>query len=119
MTAERTVSTDLELLSVLSAITFPNSSLNLGWRYSFQCGTGTGWLLQLQFQRIDCHTGEMGVGNSRYEYIANGATVSAVVKTAWLLFKTTVEHEMMEAFHWEGKRIFNPHNTVQQLASLQ
>lgn len=29
-----------------------------------------------------------------------------------------VRHELMEAFHWEGHRVFNPHNTIGQLASI-
>lgn len=78
-----------------------------------------GFFVHVEFNRPDTNTGEMGVGKGRKEFIALDSSVSSIVKTAWLLIELVVRHELMEAFHWNGKRIFNPHNTVESLASIQ
>jgi len=36
-----------------------------------------------------------------------------------LLIELVVRHELMEAFRWQDKRIFNPHNSIEALASIQ
>lgn len=61
----------------------------------------------------------MGTGRGRKEFIAAGSSESGAVKTAWLLVELVVRHELMEAFNYKGKRIFNPHNSVHALASIQ
>jgi hypothetical protein len=48
-----------------------------------------------------------------------GATLSGVVKTAWLLVELMVRHELMEGFRFDDSRIFNPHNSVLDLATVQ
>ena len=133
---EPTVKTDVQLLEVLKEITFKNTVLDFKWRFEFEkviigkprspyesglmAGSQReGWLLWVSFERPDTITGEIGRGRGRDEIVWRGATVSAVVKTAWVLVELMVRHELMEGFRWEDARIFNPHNSVYALAGLQ
>ncbi|HVI41833.1 MAG TPA: hypothetical protein VM577_14365, partial [Anaerovoracaceae bacterium] len=50
---------------------------------------------------------------------AVGAYESGVVKTGWVLAEMIVHHELMEAFHYKGSRIFDPHNTTEELSVPQ
>lgn len=109
-----------DLQAILDKISFENSILDFQWRYRFRPyrneeGEAEGWLLWVEFMRPDIHTGEMGWGRGRDEVIRVGAYEGSVVKTAWVLFRMVVEHEMMEGFQYEGSRIFNPHRTIPEL----
>jgi hypothetical protein len=99
-----------------------NTSLDFKWRFEIedaQRGGQPAWHVRVGFERPDTDTGKVGVGYGRWEIIAGGTTESGVVKTAWLLIELVVRHELMEAFRWRGKRIFNPHNSIYDLADVQ
>jgi hypothetical protein len=123
--SEDTVKTSEELRKVLSEVTMRNSVLDFKWEFHIGVvrritGVGDdGWLVQVSFERPDTATGIVGVGFGRKEFVPYGATVSGVVKTAWLLIELMVRHELMEGFRWRGCRIFNPHHRVDELASIE
>lgn len=77
-----------------------------------------GWTIATTFQRPDTDTGEIGRGKGRPWFIAVGSSESSVVKTAWLACKQIVEHELMEAFLFEGVRPFDPHAEIRDLTSM-
>ena len=109
---------------LLSEISFKNTVLDFKWKFEyepvFDHGQNLiGWFVQALFERPDTHTGEIGIGRGRKEFVPLGTTDSGVVKTCWLLVELVVRHELMEGFRWQDKRIFNPHNTIQALASIQ
>lgn len=121
---EPTVKTEAELTKVLSEISFKNTVLDFKWKFEFSkmyesYSNRHGWLLWVSFERPDTITGELGRGRGRDEIVWYGATVSGVVKTAWVLVELMVRHELMEGFRWRNARIFNPHNSVFALAGLQ
>lgn len=122
MTQEITIENQAALRHVLDGITFAPSCLDMGWQWEIETlyvvpgGVVRGWLVNTTFRRPDTRTGEIGTGTGRKEFIAVGATESAVVKTAWLLAELIVRHELMEAFLYRGVRIFNPHHTVEELS---
>mgnify|MGYP003337638828 CR=1 FL=1 len=133
---DQPITTVEELQSVIKEITMENTALDFKWRFVVEpvpasnsyvysehnhCleSASQGWFVQVEFQRPDTATGEMGIGRSRKEFVAKGTWVSGLVKTCWLLLELTVRHELMEAFHWRNKRIFNPHNSVFDLARIQ
>jgi hypothetical protein len=129
-----------DLQTVLSRISFAPSCLDMGWEFDVEelpctaagaaavrdhaacttCGGARkrGWLVSTTFQRPDTQTGEIARGRGRKEFIAIGATLSSVVKTAWLLCRLIVEHELHEAFLFDGKRVFDPHKTVDELTPI-
>jgi hypothetical protein len=124
---DESIDHEAQLRDVLDNITFKNSVLDFRWRYMFQDFNsegydgiidkrGPGWLVRVEFWRPDIITGAMGWGHGREEVIYRGASESAVVKTAWVLFRFIIEHEMMEGFQYKGVRIFNPHRTVGELS---
>lgn len=114
---------DIAMLEgVLSEISFQNTCLDFKWQFEITPNNdpnNPGWFVNVAFQRPDTHTGEIGTGRGRKEFIAKGAYQSGIVKTGWLLVELVVRHELMEGFHWRGKRVFNPHNSVHSLASIQ
>lgn len=124
---EPTVNTKEELEKVLSEISFVNTVLDFKWKFEYKPVVmydenhlpRDAWLVWVSFERPDTITGEMGRGRGRDEIVWVGATVSGVVKTCWVLVELMVRHELMEGFRWKNKRIFNPHNSVFALASLQ
>ena len=110
-----------QLRAVLDQISFAPSCVNMGWQWQIeelrlQSGDLRGWLVNTTFRRPDTHTGEIGVGAGRKELVAFGASESAVVKTCWLLAELIVRHELMEAFLYQGVRIFNPHHSIAELS---
>jgi hypothetical protein len=124
---ERIVTNRMILQQILAEVTFAPSCLNMGWGWEVENvyspptgdlpGERKGWLVNTTFRRPDTNTGEMGTGRGRQEFIARGTSESGVVKTAWLLAELIVRHELMEAFLYKGVRIFNPHNTVEELSA--
>ena len=118
---EKTLKTTAELRAVLDQITFAPSCLDMGWAWEIEelhlpDGALKGWLVNTTFQRPDTHTGIVGTGRGRKEFLAFGASESGAVKTAWLLAELIVRHELMEAFRYRGVRIFDPHHTVDELS---
>jgi hypothetical protein len=130
------VFTEDQLRAILNDVSFENTSLDFKWKFEFEpiitpgrSDSGKmsvvykpelyGWFLNVAFERPDTETGKIGIGRGRKELVQVGAWESGVVKTCWLLVELVVRHELMEAFRWRGKRIFNPHNSVHKLASIQ
>ena len=121
--SERTILTRDELIETLLEIKMSNTAVfNFRWHFQTHICNDLempGFFVRVGFERPDTNTGVVGLGYGRWEYIAQGTTISGVVKTAWLLIELVVRHELMEAFRWKDKRIFNPHNSVESLASIQ
>lgn len=118
MLKEQQINSREELLTTLSDISMVNTALDFQWKFEIETCC-KGWFVNVAFNRPDTNTGEMGTGRGRQEYISKGSYESSVIKTAWLLIELVVRHELMEAFRWRGVRIFDPHNSVYQLASIQ
>jgi hypothetical protein len=70
---------------------------------------------QIQCERMDIITGEMGMGYGGKAYLSEHATDSELVGTIFALYKAYVEHEARETFKYRGKRIFGPHIKVEAL----
>ena len=119
---EPAVNNKVELNKVLSDITFVHTVVDFKWRFEHKKTKIDGrdaWLLWVSFERPDTITGEIGRGRGRDEIVWKGTSVSGVVKTCWVLVELMVRHELMEGFRWKNARIFNPHNSVFDLAGLQ
>lgn len=133
---DKTINNKYDLDNVIREITFQNTVLDFKWVFIIEdihvvdtwdymgnilekVPYRKGWLIHVTFERPDTITGKIGRGRGRDEIIWAGATESAVVKTCWLLVELMVRHELMEGFNYQGRRIFNPHNTVQELISVQ
>lgn len=71
--------------------------------------------LQLEVDRPDCFTGEMGVGKSGKTYLSEHQTDSEILRKALGLFLAFEEHEVREDFKWNGRAIFGPHIDIQAL----
>lgn len=114
---------------ILNAIKIGPSCLDMGWEWTveevlygqdgFEGGVLKGWLIGTTFRRPERDSGTIGTGRGRDWWIPVGTTESAIVKTAFVACKMIVEHELLEAFHYLGERIFDPHNTVASLVGLQ
>ncbi len=119
--SETVIETAEQLRAVLDQISFAPSCVNMGWQWQIeelrlQSGCLRGWLVNTTFRRPDTRSGEVGIGTGRKELITFRATESAVVKTCWLLAELIVRHELMEAFLYQGVRLFDPHHSVAELS---
>lgn len=111
-----------QLAEVVARISFAPNCIDMGWAWNLhqvEADPSKGWLIATTFQRPDRETGKISRGMGRDWYIAYNATTSSVVKTCFAACKMILEHEVMEAFLYKGARIFDPHNTVEELTSLQ
>src|SRR4051812_14060619 len=118
---DSTIRTTVELRAALQRVSFAPSCVNMGWAWEAEelprpDGSLKGWLVNTTFQRPDTDSGAVGTGRGRQEFVAVGTSVSGVVKTAWLLAELIVRHELMEAFLFDGNRVFDPHKTVEELS---
>lgn len=102
------------LNKILSAITFAPSCVDMGWRWEIY-EADNGHLIRTVFRRPDTVSGVVQEGFGRWWHLPSDVTESGVVKTAYAAMRMILEHELMEAFLYEGKKIFNPHHTVEDL----
>lgn len=101
-----------EIKETLKEISFAPSNLDMGW--TFQIKTSKiydddivlekGFVIRTTFMRPDILTGEMDKGYGRWMYIPENISKDDLVK-----------HELMEAFLYEIKRIFDPHKSLKDL----
>lgn len=108
---------------ILGQIKLSESVLDFNWVFKYEDSYDfnsdvQGWFVWVEFDRPDIDTGKVGTGKSRKEFVPKGTWTSGVVKTCWLLLELTIRHELMEAFTFQGARIFNPHNSVFDLAKI-
>ncbi len=112
-----------QLHEVLSRISYAPSCIDLNWNFEVEEVIHDteydykfiGWHIRTTFRRPDTNTGELSVGHGRWEFIESGSSPDAVIKTCWLLLELIVRHELMEMFLVDGKRIFNPHKSIEDL----
>jgi hypothetical protein len=71
--------------------------------------------IQCSYQAACTVTGKDAVWKGRKWYLSDHMTPDEVVKTCYAAFKAAVEHEVMEGFHFDGQRVFNPHTPFQTL----
>lgn len=112
--------------NILAKVAFRPSCVNLDWKWELKPVYSappesdiSGWLIRTSFVRPDTDSGEIQRGFGRWEYVEKGTSISGVVKTCWLLAELIVRHELMEAFTYEGSKIFDPHHAVGILKSAQ
>lgn len=78
---------------------------------------GNLWI-QVGTMRPDTYTGQQELGKGGKAYVSTYATHDEVVKKIFGLIMAYVEHETREGFKWKGRRIFNPHVTIEALHSV-
>lgn len=78
---------------------------------------GSIWV-QVGTERPDTYTGEIAVGKGGKAYLSPHATDDETVKKVFSLCMSYVEHETREGFKYKGRRIFNPHITLEALYSI-
>ena len=105
-----------EVKKILSNINFASySCIDMGWDFEVII-EGKFYLMRTSFMRKDIITGEFGKGWGRFHTTPiDGATETSIVMTAWVCVKMIVDHELMESFEYKGKKVFNPHKTLDQL----
>jgi hypothetical protein len=126
MSDEYQVKSVVDIKKILAEISFAPSCVDMGWEWEVKLinedvGYSTrecGYLIRTTFRRPERDTGKIGKGFGRYWHIPDKTTVSGVVKTAYAAALMILQHELQESFKWQGKRVFDPHNSVEALASL-
>lgn len=105
-----------DVKDILDNINFAKySCIDMGWDFEFKIEGGL-YLIRTSFMRKDIDNGEMGKGWGRWHTTpVNGATETSIVMTAWVCVKMIVEHELLEGFEYKGKKVFNPHKTIDEL----
>lgn len=74
--------------------------------------------IQIEYSAPDTKTGENGSWKGRKWYLSKWMTDDEIVKTAYLAFRTCIEHEVLESFTVDGVRIFNPHVSFEELIKV-
>lgn len=115
-----------QIRETLKAITLTPSCINMGWAWEVEIALSevhngvrsvVGYLIRTTFRRPDRTTGIISTGYGGWHYIPTNADESAVVKRAYVAMEAILRHELMEAFHYCGDRIFDPHHDVQDLSA--
>lgn len=73
------------------------------------------WYFQVQAERPDIRTGNMGIGAGGKAYLSVHANFSELTRTAFGLFMAYEEHECREFFRLGGRSVFGPHINVSAL----
>lgn len=74
--------------------------------------------LQVSFIAPDCDTGEMAIQACRMWKWTSDMNETDIVNTAMKAVLAAVEHEAKENFFYQGKRVFNPHVSIDALLSI-
>lgn len=74
-----------------------------------------GFSIRTTFMRPDINSGEIERGYGRWMYVPQNISTDGLVKTAWVCAELIVKHELMEAFLYENKKIFDPHKNIKDL----
>lgn len=74
--------------------------------------------LQAEYLEEDTFSHRMSKQWTRKWHIADDATDSQIVQTAFKLCLTSAEHRTREAFMYKGVRVFGPHFDVEDLVKL-
>ncbi|NOT62936.1 MAG: hypothetical protein HOP19_22225 [Acidobacteria bacterium] len=77
-----------------------------------------GFLLQLEADEPDVHTGVRAALQGRQWHVSRHASKSEIVQTAFKAVATWQEHEAREHFRYQGAQVFGPHFNVERLAAL-
>jgi len=110
------IKTRKDVSGVLSKIEFAPSCVDMGWEWKVDEIPDYGFLISVTFKRPDTHTGEMGTGCGREWFIRKDSTEKFLVLTAKCAIDFIITHEVMEAFHYRGSRIIDPHKSLEDLA---
>lgn len=90
-----------------------------GTKFQILMGDHEGNLwIQVGTMRPDTYTNKMELGKGGKAYVSEFATHDEVVKKIFGLCMAYVEHETREGFKWRGRRVFNPHVTIEALWSV-
>lgn len=106
---------------IVSCITFAPSCVDMGWDWEVHPVDGNflrGYAIRTTFRRPERDSGEIATGYGRWWFVPEDITLSGVVKTAFKAAMLILEHELMESFKFQGKRPFDPHNSITDLISL-
>lgn len=77
-----------------------------------------GWHLQVTYNEADIDTGKIEQQYSRKWFVADDATESDVVDTAFACVMRSYDHVVQEHFTYKGKRVFSPHYTIEQRLAM-
>jgi len=77
--------------------------------------TESGFAIRCSFKRPDTNTGDISTGYGRWYMMNTDISLDGVVKTAWMCSEQIIKHELMEAFLFDNKRIFDPHKSLDDL----
>lgn len=84
----------------------------------FMGGDDEGLWVQVGTERPDTYTNKLEIGKGGKAYVSPYATHDEVVKKIFGLCEAYTLHEVKEGFKWRGRRIFNPHVTIEALHSV-
>lgn len=111
-----------EVQAMLKKIVFAKYSM-MGWDWDFQVGVapspdpeeGDMFLIRTSFMRKDIDNGEFDKGWGRWHTTPVNSSEKAIVMTAWVCIKMIIEHELLEGFEYQGKKVFDPHKSLEAL----
>lgn len=106
--------TPTKILNVIGNITYKT-----GWYIKATPDHDSGALwIRWSFEAPCAKTGEDSYVSGRQWRLSPHMTESEIVQTALLAALTAEEHEAREMFKYKGKRVFNPHISVQGLLDV-
>lgn len=76
-------------------------------------GAGGRFFYQIEADRIDVVTCQIGVGRGGPAYLDPAMSESSLVQTIFGLYDAYCHHEARETFTWRGRRVFGPHIDIE------
>ena len=74
--------------------------------------------IQVEYRTMCQKSMKLETWKGRKYYLSEYMTDDEVVKTAYVAFKTAVEHEVMEGFRVDNIPLFNPHVNFEELLKI-
>lgn len=71
--------------------------------------------IQAKVWRFDVYSKEWGYGYGGVQVVTDDMTEDAIIKRCFVAVRDYAEHEVRENFLWKGRRVFDPHQPLQNL----
>lgn len=79
---------------------------------------GKRYFLQVEYDAPCSKSGEMSTWKGRKWYLSSYMTAGEIVNTAFCALEAAVKHEILEGFKVDGKPVFNPHVSFEELIKI-
>ena len=107
-----------EVKELISRITISLFGIKFNIRVQYDNKGGDNIFIQINYTAPCNKTGIEKQWSGRKYYLSSYMTEDEIIKTAWVAYRSCIEHEVMETFRVDDLILFNPHTPYTELLKI-